>query len=241
MNQTKIDWRDSQILVPNFRNGDVFYVIYNKEIVAIRLDKSYIDLGFNYYQFNLKGIATPANNNDDLKDSVLFFVETNNGNRIRVSFIIDNHNTWLYVYNSVEDARNANISRKVIDIVNMPVYTKGFTKGYLAHGCPNSLKIFSWMSGENQPKEDFFSYKSMLFYNDGLVISKETKPIMMIAGYDTKEEAYNAIRARLRQYKVCTFEDEKKDAPKEQTISITIKSNMSTTEILEMIKNAIAN
>ena len=117
MKQTKIDWRDSQILVPNFRNGDVFYVIYNKEIVAIRLDKSYIDLGFNYYQFNLKGIATPANNNDDLKDSILFFIESNNGNRIRVSFIIDNRNTWLYVYDSVEDARNANISRKVIDIV----------------------------------------------------------------------------------------------------------------------------
>lgn len=240
MNQTKIDWRDSQILVPNFRNGDVFYVIYNKEIVAIRLDKSYIDLGFNHYQFNLKGIATPANNNDDLKDSILFFVESNNGNRIRVSFIIDNRNTWLYVYNSVEDARNANISRKVIDIVNMPVYTKGFTKGCLDHACPNSLKIFSWITWENQPKEDFFSYKSMLFYNDGLVISKKTEPIM-IAGYDTKEEAYNAIRVRLGQYKVCTFEDEKKDAPKEQTISITIKSNMSATEILEMIKKVIAN
>ena len=240
MKQTKIDWRDSQILVTNFRNGDVFYVIYNKEIVAIRLDKSYIDLGFNYYQFNLKGIATPANNNDDLKDSILFFIESNNGNRIRVSFIIDNRNTWLYVYDSVEDARNANISRKVIDIVNMPVYTKGFTKGYLAHECPNSLKISSWMSGETEPKEDFVSYKSMLFYNDGLVISKKTEPIM-IAGYDTKEEVYNAIRARLGQYKVCTFEDEKKDAPKEQTISITIKSNMSATEILEMIKKAIAN
>ena len=63
----------------------------------------------------------------------------------------------------------------------------------------------------------------------------------MIAGYDTKEEVYNEIRARLGQYKVCTFEDEKKDAPKEQTISITIKSNMSATEILEMIKKAIAN
>ena len=60
MNQTKIDWGNTQILVPNFRNGDVFYVIYQQEIVAIRLDKSYIETGRNYGQFNLKGVATPA-------------------------------------------------------------------------------------------------------------------------------------------------------------------------------------
>lgn len=240
MNQTKIDWRDSQILVPNFRNGDVFYVIYNKEIVAIRLDKSYINLGFNYYQFNLNGVATPANNNDDLKGDIHFFVERDNGNRIRVSFFIDNRYNWLYVYNSVEDARIANISRKVVDIVNMPVYTKGFTKGYLNHGSPNYLTIFSWISWDNQPKEDFFSYKSMLFYNDGIVFSQKTEPIMNV-GYETKEEVYKAIKTRLSQYKVCTFEDEKKDAPKEQTISITIKSDMSASEILELIKKLTAN
>lgn len=240
MKQTKIDWRSTQILVPNFRNGDVFYVIYNKEIVAIRLDKSYIEMGFNHDQFNLKGIATPANNNDDLKDDIRFFIEGDNGYRIRVCFLIKDRYKWLYIYNSVEDARIANISRNVIDIANMPVYTKGITKGYLESGSENYLKIYSWICWENQPKEDFFSYSTMLFYNDGLVVSKKTEPIM-IAGYDTKEEVYNAIRARLGQYKVCTFEDEKKDTPKEQTISITIKSNMSATEILEMIKKATAN
>lgn len=240
MKQTKIDWRNTQILVPNFRNGDVFYVIYNKEIVAIRLDKSYIEMGFNHDQFNLKGIATPANNNDDLKGDIRFFIEGDNGYRIRVCFLIKDRYNWLYIYNSVEDARITNISRNVINIVNMPVYTEGITKGCFEHGDPNYLNIFSWRSWENQPKEDFFSYYTMLFYNDGLVVSKKTEPIM-IAGFDTKEEVYNAIKARLGQYKVCTFEDEKKDAPKEQTISITIKSNMSTTEILEMIKKAIAN
>lgn len=240
MRQTKIDWRSAQVLVPNFRNGDVFYVIYKKEIVAIRLDKSYIETGYNYGQFNLKGIATPANNNDDLKGDICFFIETDNGNRIRVSFLVKDRYNWVYIYNSVEDARIANISRNVIDIANMPVYTKGITKGYLESGSENYLKIYSWICWENQPKEEFFSSSTMLFYNDGLVVSKKTEPIM-IAGYDTKEEVYNAIKARLGQYKVCTFEDEKKDAPKEQTISITIKSNMSATEILEMIKKAIAN
>lgn len=240
MRQTKIDWRSAQVLVPNFRNGDVFYVIYKKEIVAIRLDKSYIETGYNYGQFNLKGIATPANNNDDLKGDICFFIETDNGNRIRVSFLVKDCYNWVYIYNSVEDARIANISRNVIDIANMPVYTKGITKGYLESGSENYLKIYSWICWENQPKEDFFSSSTMLFYNDGLVVSKKTEPIM-IAGYDTKEEVYNAIRARLGQYKVCTFEDEKKDTPKEQTISITIKSNMSATEILEMIKKATAN
>ena len=240
MRQTKIDWRSAQVLVPNFRNGDVFYVIYKNEIVAIRLDKSYIETGYNYGQFNLKGIATPANNNDDLKGDICFYIETDNGNRIRASFLVKNRYNWVYIYNSVEDARIANISRNVIDIANMPVYTKGITKGYLESGSENYLKIYSWICWENQPKEDFFSYSTMLFYNDGLVVSKKTEPIM-IAGYDTKEEVYNAIRARLGQYKVCTFEDEKMDTPKEQTISITIKSNMSATEILEMIKKATAN
>lgn len=240
MRQTKIDWRSAQVLVPNFRNGDVFYVIYKNEIVAIRLDKSYIETGYNYGQFNLKGIATPANNNDDLKGDICFYIETDNGNRIRASFLVKDRYNWVYIYNSVEDARIANISRNVIDIANMPVYTKGITKGYLESGSENYLKIYSWICWENQHKEDFFSYSTMLFYNDGLVVSKKTKPIM-IAGYDTKEEVYNAIRARLGQYKVCTFEDEKKDTPKEQTISITIKSNMSATEILEMIKKATAN
>lgn len=240
MRQTKIDWGSTQVLVPNFRNGDVFYVIYNKEIVAIRLDKSYIDLSYNGGQFNLNGIATPANDNDDLKGDVCLYVESDNCYRIRVRFTIGDRYNWLYVYNSVKDARITNISRNVINIVNMPIYTKGITKGYLKSGSNNYLKIYSWVCWENQPKEDSFSYSTMLFYNDGLVVSKKTEPIM-IAGYDTKEEVYNAIGARLGQYKVCTFEDEKKDAPKEQTISITIKTNMSTTEILEMIKKAIAN
>lgn len=230
MKQTKIDWGSSQILVPNFRNGDVFYVIYKKEIVAIRLDKSYIYLGYIGGQFNLNGVATPANDNDDLKGDVCFYVESDNCYRIRVRFTIGDRFEWLYVYNSVEDARITNISRKLVNIVNMPIYTKGITKGRLEYSSNNYVNVYSWISRENQPKEDYFS----------LVFSKKTEPIM-IAGYGTKEEVQKVIKTRLSQYKVCTFEDEKKDAPKEQTISITIKSNMSATEILEMIKKAIAN
>ena len=240
MNQTKIAWGNTQILVPNFRNGDVFYVIYKNEIVAIRLDKSYIETGRNYGQFNLKGVATPANNNDDLKGGVLFFIESDNGNRIRVSFFTANRYNWLYVYNSVEDARIANISRNVVDIVNMPIYTKGITKGCLELGSNNCIRIFSWRSWKNQPKEDYFFYYTMLFYNDGLVLSNGTTPVM-IAGYDTEEEVRKAIKARVSQYKVCTFEDEKKETPKEYTITITINSDMTAMDILEKIKKATEN
>lgn len=240
MNQTKLDWNDTRILVPNFRNGDVFYVIYQQEIVAIRLDKSYIETGRNYGQFNLKGVATPANNNDNLKGDVFFFIESDNGNRIRVSFFTANRYNWLYVYNSVEDAKIANISRNVVDIVNMPIYTKGITKGCLELGSSNCIKIFSWRSWKNQPKEDCSFYYTMLFYNDGLVLSNGTTPVM-IAGYDTEEEVRKAIKARVSQYKVCTFEDEKKETPKEYTITITINSDMTAMDILEKIKKATEN
>ena len=134
MNESKINWSDSQILVPNFKNGDVFYVIYQKEIVAIRLDKSYIDLGSNAFQFNLKGVATSANNNDDLNGNVMFFIDTSENNRIRVRFAIGDRFNWLPVYNSIEDVKNGIVSRKVIDIVNLPIYTKGYIMGYLDHG-----------------------------------------------------------------------------------------------------------
>lgn len=240
MNESKINWSDSQILVPNFKNGDVFYVIYQKEIVAIRLDKSYIDLGSNAFQFNLKGVATSANNNDDLNGNVMFFIDTSENNRIRVGFKRGDMFYWESVYNSVEDARNGIVSRKVIDIVNLPMYTKGYIKAYLSHGSYNTLDVISWKNFQNQPHQSKIDYRTMLFYNDGLVLSHGTTPVMVV-GYDTEEEVRKAIKARVSQYKVCTFEDEKKDAPKEQTISITIKSNMSATEILEMIKKAIAN
>ena len=240
MNQTKLDWNDTRILVPNFRNGDVFYVIYQQEIVAIRLDKSYIHMGHNYYQFDLKGVATSANNNNNLNGDVMFFIDPNDNNQIRVGFKRGDMFYWESVYNSVEDARNGIVSRKVIDIVNLPIYTKGYSKAYLSHGSYNTLDVISWKDFQNQPRQSKIDYRTMLFYNDGLVISEKTEPIMVV-GYDTEEEVRKAIKARVSQYKVCTFEDEKKDAPKEQTISITIKSNMSTTEILEMIKNAIAN
>lgn len=240
MNESKINWSDSQILVPNFKNGDVFYVIYQKEIVAIRLDKSYIDLGSNAYQFDLKGVATSANNNDDLNGNVMFFIDSDDNNQIRVGFKRGDMFYWESVYNSVEDARNGIVSRKVIDIVNLPMYTKGYIKAYLSHGSYNTLDVIAWKNFQNQPRQSKIDYRTMLFYNDGLVLSNGTTPVM-IAGYDTEEEVRKAIKARVSQYKVCTFEDEKKDAPKEQTISITIKSNMSATEILEMIKKAIAN
>lgn len=240
MNESKINWSDSQILVPNFKNGDVFYVIYQKEIVAIRLDKSYIDLGSNAFQFNLKGVATSANNNDDLNGNVMFFIDTSENNRIRVCFTFGDGFNWLPVYNSIEDVKNGIVSRKVIDIVNLPIYTKGYIMGYLDHGSYNTLDVKYWEIFQNQPKITKKCYRTMMFYNDGLVVSRETKPLMSV-GYATEAEAFNANKNMVKNYKVCTFEDEKKDAPKEQTISITIKSNMSTTEILEMIKNAIAN
>ena len=240
MNESKINWSDSQILVPNFKNGDVFYVIYQKEIVAIRLDKSYIDLGSNAYQFNLKGVATSANNNDDLNGNVMFFIDTSENNRIRVRFAIGDRFNWLLVYNSIEDVKNGIVSRKVIDIVNLPIYTKGYIMGYLNHGSYNTLDVKYWEIFQNQPEITKNCYRTMMFYNDGLVISKETEPIM-IAGYDTEEEVRKAIKARVSQYKVCTFEDEKKETPKEYTITITINSDMTAMDILKKIKKATEN
>ena len=240
MNQSNINWSDSLILVPNFKNGDVFYVIYQKEIVAIRLGKSYIDLGCNAFQFNLKGVATSANDNDDLSGNVMFFIDYNEDKQIRVCFTIKDRFNWLPVYNSVEDAKNGIVSRKVIDIVNLPIYTKGYIMGYLDHGSYNTLDVKHWEIFLNQPRITKTCYRTMMFYNDGLIMSRETKPIMSV-GYATEAEAFNANKNIVKDYKVCTFEDEKKETPKEQTISITIKSNMSATEILEMIKKAIAN
>lgn len=240
MNQTKLDWNDTRILVPNFRNGDVFYVIYQQEIVAIRLDKSYIHMGDNYYQFDLKGVATSANNNNNLNGDVTFFIDTKDNNQIRVGFKRGDMFYWERVYNSVEDARNGIVSRKVIDIVNLPIYTKGYSKAYLSHGSYNTLDVISWKDFQNQPRQSKIDYRTMLFYNDGLVISKETEPIM-VAGYDTEEEARKAIKARVSQYKVCTFEDEKKETPKEYTMTITINSDMTAMDILEKIKKATEN
>lgn len=240
MNQTKLDWNDTRILVPNFRNGDVFYVIYQQEIVAIRLDKSYIDLGSNAFQFNLKGVATSANNNDDLNGNVMFFIDTSENNRIRVRFAIGDRFNWLPVYNSIEDVKNGIVSRKVIDIVNLPIYTKGYIMGYLDHGSYNTLDVKYWEIFQNQPKITKNCYRTMMFYNDGLVISEKTEPIMVV-GYDTEEEVRKAIKARVSQYKVCTFEDEKKETPKEYTITLTIKSDMTAMDILEKIKKATEN
>ena len=240
MNQTKLDWNDTRILVPNFRNGDVFYVIYQQEIVAIRLDKSYIDLGSNAFQFDLKGVATSANNNDDLNGNVMFFIDSNDNNQIRVGFKRGDMFYWESVYNSVEDARNGIVSRKVIDIVNLPMYTKGYIKAYLSHGSYNTLDVISWKNFQNQPRQSKIDYRTMLFYNDGLVISNGTTPVM-IAGYDTEEEVRKAIKARVSQYKVCTFEDEKKETPKEYTITITINSDMTAMDILKKIKKATEN
>ena len=241
MIQKKLDWNDTRILVPNFRNGDVFYVIYKKEIVAIRLDKSYINLGYNIGQFNVNGVATPANNNDDLKGDVKFYSESDNNNQIRVMFTIGGHYVWLNVYASVEDARNGIVSRKVVDIVNLPVYTKGYVKARLNHGSYNTLNICKWTIFLNQPKLDTCSsYKELMFYNDGLVFSKKTEPLFNV-GYETEEEVRNAIKSMVSQYKVCTFEDEKKETPKEYTITLTIKSDMTAMDILEKIKKATEN
>ena len=240
MNQTKLDWNDTRILVPNFRNGDVFYVIYQQEIVAIRLDKSYIHMGHNYYQFDLKGVATSANNNNNLNGDVMFFIDPNDNNQIRVGFKRGDMFYWESVYNSVEDARNGIVSRKVIDIVNLPMYTKGYSKAYLSHGSYNTLNVISWKDFQNQPRQSKIDYRTMLFYNDGLVLSNGTTPVM-IAGYDTEEEVRKAIKARVSQYKVCTFEDEKKETPKEYTITITINSDMTAMDILEKIKKATEN
>ena len=240
MNQTKLNWRDTRILVPNFRNGDVFYVIYKKEIVAIRLDKSYIDLGYNIGQFNVNGVATPANGNDDLKGNVKFYVESDNHNQIRVCFTISDSYIWLYVYDSVEDARNGIVSRKVIDIVNLPIYTKGYIMGYLDYGSYNTLDVKYWEIFQNQPKITKNCYKTMMFYNDGLVVSRETNPLMSV-GYATEAEAFNANKNIVKTYKVCTFEDEKNETPKEYTITLTIKSDMTAMDILEKIKKATEN
>ena len=239
MAKNNIYWGNvKRIDIPNFRNGDIFFVVRKDKIVAIRLSDSFINMqGGSCWNYTITGIATPANGSKVLSGKVSMSV-TDDGT-IEVLFL-DNEFSCCstHVYNSVEDAQNGIISRKSIDLTSLPIYTKGFIGGYIeVGGYDDYLILETWEISDNAPQRVQKTIKTMLFHEDGVILSYYWKPLVKVGsiGYETEHETWDVIRNRAKKYKVCTFEDKKEPEKKELSITIKITADMSPEDITRLV------
>lgn len=239
MAKNNIHWGNvKRINIPNFRNGDIFFVVYNKEIVAIRLSDSFINMqGGSCWHYKITGVATPANGSKVLSGRVNIYA--NSDDTIEVMFLDNEQTYFTKVYDSVEDVRDGIISRKTIDLTSLPIYTKGILVGWVEVGGYDDYFYFkTWRISDNTPKIEKNTTKTFLFYEDGIVLSYHWSPLIRVdsVGYETEDEARKAIKARVSRYNVCTFE---KNEPKEIDLTIKVRTNMSALDILGLIEKEL--
>lgn len=239
MAKNNIHWGNvKRINIPNFRNGDIFFVVYNKEIVAIRLSDSFINMqGGSCWNYKITGVATPANGSKVLSGRVNIYA--NDDNTIEVTFRDNKEPFFTKVYDSVEDVRDGIISRKTIDLTSLPIYTKGILVGWVEVGGYDDYFYFkTWVISDNTPKIERKTTKTFLFYEDGIVLSYHWSPLIGVGsvGYETEDEARKAIKARVCRYNVCTFEE---NEPKEMVFTIKVRTNMSALDILGLIEKEL--
>lgn len=240
MVKNNIHWGNVKCInIPNFRNGDVFFVVYNKEIVAIRLSNSFINMqGGSCWNYKITGLATPANGSKVLSGKVNIYVNSNN-NTIEVMFLENERTYFTKVYDSVEDVRDGIVSRKTIDLTSLPIYTKGILVGWVEVGGYDDYFYFkAWGISDNTPKIEKKLAKTFLFYEDGIILSYYWEPLTGVnsVGYETEDEVRKAIKARVSRYNVCTFE---KNEPKEMNLTIKVRTNMSALDILGLIEKEL--
>lgn len=218
------------LYVPDFKDGDKFYVIAKGEITAVKIKDSYLTISFGNNNVFVKGeFVTPKGEwgegyitiSKDLMKTKLNFEIYNNERPFGTGII----------YKTIEDARNNKPYNGFINLACMEILNKG--EHVNINDSSFSLFYWTYYASENKPIKKEINFYSLIRVNNELKISKKNEP-MKLNYWASEEECQNAINARLLKANVCDFDEDKEPTIK-INLSVEVNMNASEEEIVSSI------
>ena len=227
------------VKVPNIQTGDVYYVNYKGNFLAVRIKKSHICISDKSIVCDLefpKGIK-------------ITFGMAINRCRIRMEnfdgkerLIMENPISTFYdpvftaIYKTLDDARKGIIYNDEIDLFSLTCHTSGFTKiDFISYRGCIMTEQWGYQTQTLTPTTIHKEFNYAEFYNDGFRLLKNDLTPEKDCGFKSLEEVVRYIDKKRKNMEVVDFDDEPKKEEEKKTISVEITKNTTALELAEKI------
>ncbi len=227
------------VKVPNIQTGDVFYVNYKGNFLAVRIKKSYIKISDNSIICDLefpKGIK------------ISFGIAINRC-KIRMEYCLDGKRrlvmenpfddvyipVFTSIYETLDDARRGIIYNDEIDLYSLTCHTSGYIKIDLSN--PKRIETEQWGYNTDTltPTTIDRCFRYAEFYDDGFRLLKDDLTPENNCGFKSLEEVVRYLDKKRKNMEVIGFDDEPKKEEEKKTISVEITKNTTALELAEKI------
>ena len=227
------------VKVPNIQTGDVYYVNYKGNFLAVRIKKSHICISDKSIVCDLefpKGIK-------------ITFGMAINRCRIRMEnfdgkerLIMENPISTFYdpvftaIYKTLDDARKGIIYNNEIDLFSLTCHTSGFTKiDFISYRGCIMTEQWGYQTQTLTPTTIHKEFNYAEFYNDGFRLLKNDLTPEKDCGFKSLEEVVRYLDNKRKNMEVVDFDDEPKKEEEKKTISVEITKNTTALELAEKI------
>ena len=226
------------VKVPNIQNGDVYYVNYKGNFLAVRIKKSYICLSDNSIICDLefpKGIKISfgmAINRCKIRMEERYYEKGRLVMESPISVVYDP--VFTSIYETLDDARRGIIYNDEIDLYSLPCHTSGFIKIDLSYHEIIKTEQWGYNTDTLTPTTIHKYFKYAEFYDDGFRLIKDDLTPEKDCGFKSLEEVVRYLDKKRKNMEVIGFDDEPKKEEK-KTISVEITKNTTALELAEKI------
>lgn len=234
------NWGKFKVEAPDYRNGDIFYVIYDNKIIAVKVSHSYLTI-LNSSKFCVCATFETPTKNTIFDAKGILYINNYNGKYIEIEV----NNKCLPIYETIEDAKNNIKNERFIDISNYDIVNKGYEFAKVdSCGCNYYFELYHWGYYKESLRTTRFSKKiTNLIWSDNmdsLLFSKEETPIPN-GRWATESDVLAYLSERNKNMEVVSFNEEKEPKKEVRTFEMTLKvtTDMTTEEITKLISKQI--
>ena len=236
------NWNKFGFKAPDYRNGDIFYVVYDNKIMAVKVTHSYLKIIDCNRACVCATFETPTKNTIfDSKGRITFYSSDRNA---RLEVFLDNGKR-LPIYETIEDAKDNIRNERIIDISAYNVVNKDYELAKIdSCGCQYYIQAYYWGYFKESLIPTRFSDKiTDLIWTDKneLRFSHEETPLPF-KQWATEADVLNHLSEKKNNMEVVSFDEEKDTKKDVRTFEMTLKitTDMTTEEIAKLISEQMA-
>ena len=231
----RMEW--SNILAPNFKDNDVFYVVYDGKIMAVKITHSYLKL-----------------REDNSADLIATFKTPNGRTRLDTEgrLIISHKKAYTSlcvegvgmtpIYDTTANVKNNIKSSNYVDITRFPIINKGYEYAAVeVCGWDYYINTYYWSYYQSNYQPSRFSSKAnnLIWSKDGygLILSNKEKPLPN-KKWSTETEVLDYLSELKDSMEIVGFPEEEKPeevSDKKVTLTIEVTADMSLNDIAMLI------
>lgn len=233
-----VNWDRTAIKVADFKNNEVFYVISNKQILAVKILDSYIKFKDGYEAFLFCRTKTPLGNTFFDNNIIGLYVDREKNSQIYAWN--SNAHCRYDVYKTIEDAQNNIVARNTFCLSSQPILDENLEFGYyMPHGCDDELRVYYYTYNKFTfaIEREFSSIYTLKRVDNGLILSNKFEPYRIPwKHFGSREEIEEHIIKERNSLSVISFDDtENPTEPEKVTITLDVDPNMPLKDIAELL------